>query len=155
MGKIIFRSSLQERGKGFSIIEVLCALGIMMVLLIVFFRIYSHRDNEIKCQVAKEELSLLNCALEYYYTANGTYPSGNQQSIEKNAVSLYDALSKASENFLLQHSWKLAGEKVMDPWGRPYVYKFSGKQGDNYLLFSVGPNGHIDESDLIDDIYSR
>ncbi|MDR2720717.1 MAG: type II secretion system protein GspG [Puniceicoccales bacterium] len=147
--------SFGKRSFGFSSVGVLCALGIMLVLFVVFFRTYTYRDNDIKHQIACEELSLLNCALEYYRTSCGEYPPGNQPSVDQNAASMYDTLAKISKNFLAGHEWKLSSNKILDPWGRPYIYKYSGKPGDNYVLFSMGPNGYIDECELIDDIYSR
>jgi type II secretory pathway pseudopilin PulG len=151
MGNVNFR----KHNPGFSSIGVLCALGIMLILFIVFFRTYVYRDNDIKYQIAREELSLLNCALEYYRTSCGEYPPGNQPSIDQNAASMYDTLAKISKNFLAGHDWKLSSNRILDPWGHPYIYKCSGKPDDSYILFSMGPNGYIDERELIDDIYSR
>ncbi|MDR1255436.1 MAG: type II secretion system protein GspG [Puniceicoccales bacterium] len=148
--KILGKSKL-----GFSTVEILCTIGTMLILFVVFFRVYVHRDNDIKYQKAREELSILNCALEYHRTFCGEYPVGNQQSVEQNAASMYAALAKNSKSFLAGHDWKLSSGKILDPWGRPYVYKCSGKPEDNYLLFSMGPNGYVDEHGLIDDIYSR
>ncbi|MDR3273737.1 MAG: type II secretion system protein GspG [Puniceicoccales bacterium] len=151
MGSVIYG----KRNLGFSPIEILCALGVMLILFVVFFRIYAYRDNDIKYQIAREELSILNCALEYYHSSCGEYPVGNQRSIEQNAISMYAALTKSSKNFLTGHEWKIASNKILDPWGRPYIYKCSGKPEDNYILFSMGPNGYVDEHGLLDDIYSR
>lgn len=151
MGNIKF----EKRKRGFSLTEILCILGIILVLFVVFFRVYIHRNNDIKYQIAREELSILNCALEYYHTACGEYPVGNHQSTEQNAATMFSSLSKNSKNFLDGHKWKLSSDKILDPWGRPYVYKYNGKPEDGYVLFSMGPNGYVDEHGLIDDIYSR
>ncbi|MDE6432187.1 MAG: type II secretion system protein GspG, partial [Opitutales bacterium] len=143
-----------KRNSGFSLIENLCILGVILILSVVFFRTYIHRSNDIKYQSAREELALLNCALEHYNNACGTYPLGNFQSTSENAASLYNALLKKSKNFLNGHNWTLSNDMLIDPWGRPYVYKYSGNPEDTYVLFSVGPNGHMDTRELIDDIYS-
>jgi type II secretory pathway pseudopilin PulG len=127
----------------------------MLILFVVFFRIYAHRNDDIKYQVVHEELALLNCALENYRTLYGTYPTGNDQSVDQNAASMYSVLANDRRNFLDGHKWKLLANKILDPWGRPYIYKCSGKSEDAYILLSMGPNGCIDEQELIDDVYSR
>jgi hypothetical protein len=75
--------------------------------------------------------------------------------VEQNAASMYSTLNKNSKNFLAGHEWKLSSNKILDPGGRPYIYRYSGKPNDSYILFSTGPNGYVDERELIDDIYSR
>lgn len=144
-----------RRRNGFSLVENLCVLGIILVLSVVFCRTYIHRSNDIKYQSAREELALLNCALEHYNNTCGTYPTGNFKTNSQNAKSLYSALQEKSKNFLNGHNWTLLNDMLIDPWGRPYIYKYSGSADDTYILFSVGPNGYVDTKELIDDIYSR
>jgi type II secretion system protein G len=151
MGSFNFR----RRNSGFFLVEILCLLGIMLILFVVFFRVYVHRNDDIKYHNAREDLSILNCALENYHTLTGEYPPGNLQSMEQNAVSMYSALVKDPNDLLGSHKWKITANKILDPWGHPYIYKFSGKAEEIYILFSMGPNGYIDEHELIDDIYSR
>jgi hypothetical protein len=110
-----------KRNLRFSPIEILCALGVMLILFVVFFRIYVYRDNHVEYQIAREELSILNCALEYYHTSCGEYPVGNQRLIEQHAISMYTALTKSSKNFLTGHEWKIASNNILDLWGRPYI----------------------------------
>jgi type II secretory pathway pseudopilin PulG len=31
---------------------------------------------------------------------------------------------------------------LIDPWGRPYVYRQPGQQGADYDLYSLGPDGN-------------
>ncbi len=144
-----------KHNNGFSLTENLCILGIILIISVVFFRTYTHRNHDIKYQSAREELALLNCALEYYNSVCGTYPIGNLKTNELNAASLYNSLLQKSKKFLNGHNWTLLNDMLIDPWGNPYVYKYSGNPEDTYILFSMGPNGYIDPKELIDDIYSR
>lgn len=155
MGNTTLGKKLNPHYRGFSLVEILCILGIMLIIFVVFFRTYIHRSDDIKYQAAREELSLLNCALEYYNTSYGLYPTGNSQSNEQNAINLYNSLTKRSKNFLTGHEWTLSKGMIIDPWGNPYIYKYSGQPEESYILFSMGPNGYIDTKELIDDIYSR
>lgn len=144
-----------KNNHGFSLVENLCILGVILIIFVVFFRTYINRNHDIKYQKAQGELAILNCALENYNKLCGTYPMGNFETNNQNAVNLYAALSQKSQSFLKSHKWKLSNEILIDPWGNPYVYKYSGNPDDNYVLFSMGPNGYIDNKELIDDIYSR
>lgn len=144
-----------KRNNGFSLVENLCIVGVILILSVVFGRTYIHRNNDIKYQYAREELALLNCALEHYNNTCGTYPPGNFSSNAQNATSLYNSLQQKSKNLLNGHDWTLLNGMFIDPWGRPYIYKYSGNPEDTYILFSVGPNGYTDTKELVDDIYSR
>jgi general secretion pathway protein G len=36
----------------------------------------------------------------------------------------------------------------VDPWGKPYVYRFPGTQGTDYDLYSFGPDGREGNDDI-------
>jgi hypothetical protein len=59
------------------------------------------------------------------------------------------------DSFADRHKWSVLEGKILDPWGNPYVYRCKSEDDVLYKLFSMGPNKHIDEGELIDDIYSR
>ena len=78
-----------------------------------------------------EKLKQLEQSLEMYMLDVGRFPSTNE--------GLQALVSKPSG----ATGWNgpyLKGEVPMDPWGRPYNYKFPGQRGE-VDIFSYGQNG--------------
>jgi general secretion pathway protein G len=46
---------------------------------------------------------------------------------------------------------KLLKKALLDPWGHPYVYRCPGRNGSDFDLYSIGPNG-LDDNGGGDDI---
>jgi type II secretory pathway pseudopilin PulG len=130
-------------------------MAIVAICFVLFRVAYGYRDESIKDNVAREELALLNCAIEVFKSENGHYPVCGSQSVNSNAKELYNRLSTKDGSFVESHRWKIFDGKIIDPWGNPYVYTCESQDAGSYVLFSMGPNKHIDEDELIDDIHSR
>jgi prepilin-type N-terminal cleavage/methylation domain-containing protein len=143
---------------GFTLIEIFAVVAIVAVCLALFRVTFNYRSDSIKDNVVHEELTLLNCAIEAFKSATGSYPVC-AKSMNENAVELYRNLSLQQGDgpgFLsTYHAWKVVDGKLVDPWGNPYVYRCPREDAVSYTLLSMGPNGHIDEKELIDDVYSR
>ncbi|MDR1891254.1 MAG: type II secretion system protein GspG [Puniceicoccales bacterium] len=130
-------------------------MAIVVLCFALFKIVHNYQDNDIKSNMAQEELALLNCAIEMFKSDNGFYPICASPSVDLNAKELYGKLSTKINSLAGYHKWKVVNDMLVDPWGNPYVYKCISKDAPTYILFSVGPNGYIDENELIDDIYSR
>jgi prepilin-type N-terminal cleavage/methylation domain-containing protein len=140
---------------GFTLIEILAVVAIVAICLSIFRIIGSYRDSSIKDNVARSELALLNCTIEFFKSKNGFYPTCDAASVVENAKSLHMQMEPLMESAVGAHRWKVVNGMLVDPWNNPYVYRCKSKDSLAYILFSMGPNGHIDEEQLIDDIYSR
>ena len=149
-----------DRDRGFTLVEMLCVVGLVLVLIGCFFRYSERYSNKVRYIQAQEELAMLSGAVEYYRTEYGSYPCNEDTSGE----CFYKILAgdnKNKKNFVDGYDWAVVNDKVLDPWGHPYVYKYKmpsdGKSGSFYV-FSVGPNGKSETKDEIknnksDDVY--
>jgi prepilin-type N-terminal cleavage/methylation domain-containing protein len=144
-----------DRWCGFTLLEVIASVAIMAICLILLRVAYGYRDGSIKDNIAREELALLNCAIEAYKSEKDHYPVCGSRFVNSNAKELYNELSTKDGSFIEGHGWKISDGKIIDPWGNPYVYTCESEDAGSYVLFSMGPNRHIDEYELIDDIRSR
>ncbi|MDR2629150.1 MAG: type II secretion system protein GspG [Puniceicoccales bacterium] len=140
---------------GFTLLETTAVIAIIIICFVLFKVIHNYRSDDIKSNMAQEELALLNCAIETFKSDNGFYPTCTSTTINSNAKELYGKLSTKISSFAGYHGWQVNEGMLIDPWGNPYVYKCDSKDSPTYVLFSVGPNGHIDGPEIIDDIYSR
>ena len=143
------------RMRAFTLVECIAIIAILATCGILTKVALSYRTDSIKLNIAKQELALLNCAIEAYKSKTGNYPIAKSTSYVENAATLYSSLSQILTNLSGSHVWTLEDGKLVDPWGNYYFYKCDGPDSVVYVLFSFGPNGHIDEGELIDDIYSR
>lgn len=100
-------SGLYE-GKGFSIVELIVGLSIMAVLIGAGVGFYVGHVEKARVSRAKDELRLVQAALEEFKTRRGVYP--------------------ASAGELGEAGFPAAGDgpfelEAHDPWGRPYQYR--------------------------------
>jgi prepilin-type N-terminal cleavage/methylation domain-containing protein len=144
-----------KRGIGFTLVEILAVIAIIAISFVLVKVVCNYRDSNIRESTAREELALLNCALEIFKSENASYPVCGSQSIDANAKNLFGEISSKISSLATQHKWRVVDGKLVDPWNHPYVYKCASPDSQAYVLFSMGPNGYVDEVELIDDIYSR
>lgn len=140
-------------GRGFSLLEMvgimiiisLCAIGIQMA--------NAYYTTRVRTNMASQELSLIRNAVEEYRIQNGHYPLCPSSAFLINARDLLSAI-KPLPSFKSGHHWKIIDERIIDPWGNPYVYRCESETSLGYILLSMGPNGFIDGNETIDDIYN-
>ena len=122
--------------KGFSLIEVMVVVVILGILAaIVVPRIIS-RPEEAKIVKAKQDILVIESAMELYKLDNGVYPSTDQ--------GIQALVTKPSSEPIPQN-WKQGGylkSLPVDSWGRTYHYLDGGGHNpDGIDIFTYGANG--------------
>ncbi|MDR1173682.1 MAG: type II secretion system protein GspG [Puniceicoccales bacterium] len=151
----MFYSLKSKYNHGFTLLETIAVTAIIIICFVLLKVVYNYRSDEIKANMVQEELALLNCAIEMFKSDDGFYPICASPTVELNAKDLYAKLSTKINSFADSHRWRVIEGMLIDPWGNPYVYRYDSKDSSTYALLSVGPNGHIDGPEIIDDVYSR
>ncbi len=140
---------------GFSLIEVLIAVTLIVILTSVLLSVGDGTRAETKRRLAEAELAMLGQALERYRTEHGDYPLLSPGTVPE--VSMFHALTDPPGSFATEqlrtgppprgHPGGMPGQTViLDPWGQPYIYRYREQGADlwqrqGYILLSLGPSG--------------
>lgn len=118
--------------RGYSLLELLVALAILsLIIAIAAPRLIGYFEAS-KAKTAKIQIANLSTAMDLYYLSNGGYPTeqqGLKALVEKpEGANAWDGpyLNKA--------------DGIIDPWGRPYLYKQPGTHG-KIDIASLGADG--------------
>lgn len=133
----------RRRLAGFTLVELMLAMGVLAVLLALALPAYADYKERIKVKQAITEIGVIGVGVKDYYAENGHYP---------------ETLGRI-------------GQAMEDPWGSPYYYTdLSGKGAkgkarkdkklnplnSDFDLFSAGKDGvfktQISNKDSADDI---
>jgi general secretion pathway protein G len=126
----------RRRDHGFTLIEVLLVLVILVVLAsfaVVQFRGIQQRA---KLDTAKTQVGLCETALEHFQLSIGNYPTQAQG---------LPALRSRPQDLPDPSKWDgpyLQRDVPLDPWGNPYQYAIPGGHNrDGFDVWSFGPDG--------------
>ena len=109
----------RRRQAGFTLVELLVVLIILGLIAAFAAPQVIKYVGQSKTKAASIQIDSLGSAIDLFRLEEGRYPS-EQEGLE---VLVGGTLKKA--------------DALIDPWGRPYLYRFPGDNGD-YDLYSLG-----------------
>jgi general secretion pathway protein G len=133
------RDSIRRRRGGFTLMEVLLVLAILVILGSLAVGVFTGTQRSANINAAKGQVGLIDSALERYRFDIGEFPAD------------LTALRSMPPEVVDPNKWSgpyLNKEVGLDPWDNPYQYNPSGgRNTDKPDLWSFGP----DEQDGTDD----
>jgi general secretion pathway protein G len=134
--QIVLRNPMR---KGFTLIEVLLVLIILVVLGSMSVSMIGNTRQRAFTNTAKTQIGAFKANLDEYLLDNDSYPSSLQ--------ALRTMPGEANPN-----KWKaiIQQDPPNDPWGHQYQFQFPGQHNpDTYDLWSMGPDGQTGTADDI------
>ena len=126
------RDSKRNRQAGVTLIEMLVVLMIIgLFAALVAPRLFRKTDTA-RVTAAHAQINSFMTALGAYKLDTGTFPT-TEQGLQ--------ALRTRPSGMAQWDGPYLPQEIPVDPWGRPYVYKFPGEHGDEPDVISFGQDG--------------
>ncbi len=139
----------KARGKsGFSLVELLVAVTIMLVLAGTVAVNLMKEPGKARVARAKSDIATLKTAVRLYESDNFAIPT-QRQGLE--------ALVAKPTSEPLPRNWRAGGyidraDLPRDPWGNGYLYFAPGRNGEAFEILSYGsdaqPGGEGDASDI-------
>ena len=131
--------------RGFTLIEAMVVVVILGILAAVVVPRIMDRPDTARITKARQDIRVLEAALNLYKLDNHFYPS-TEQGLE--------ALVQPPSGEPEPRNWKQGGyidRLPVDPWGNPYQYLNPGEHGA-IDIYSLGADGQLGGSDLAADI---
>lgn len=155
------KPSPRQNAKGFSLIELLVVMAIVVILAAVSVGGLGYITKKQAYGTAELQINLLSKALEEYKLDNGEYPDPSSGSTPSNSlyIALYD--EGASETppqkiYLTEldpennnQAWTSGSGNnitIVDPWGEEYIYRIGSEpsaRNPDFDLISGGPDRRI------------
>jgi len=120
---------MKHRQQGFTLLEIIVVITIIAVLAAYIAPKVAGRADDARISKVKNDIQVLESALELYRLDNFTYPTSDQ--------GLEALVTKPSDSL---KNWKTGGyiKKLRkDPWGNDYQYRSPGRESE-FEIFSYG-----------------
>ena len=134
-----------SRSQGFTLIEIMVVVVILAILAAAVVPRIMNRPDEARITKAKQDIRVMESALELYRLDNFNYPS-TQQGLE--------ALVQRPAGDPPAPNWKAGGyikSLPKDPWGNEYQFLNPGVKGE-IDIFSYGADARPGGSESAADI---
>lgn len=134
------RNRKHDRRQGFTLMEVLLVLMILVVLASMAVTIFGGTQEQALKDAAKGQIGVFKTAISTYQLYAKSYPS-----------SLKDLVDKPSDSKLAE-KWHgpYLDRMPVDPWENEYKIAAPGKHNtESYDVWSIGPDGQDGTADDI------
>ncbi|MEO8497775.1 MAG: type II secretion system major pseudopilin GspG [Planctomycetota bacterium] len=121
-----------RRQQGFTLLEVLLVLTILVILGSTVTVFFSNAQRKANAKIALVQVKAVGQLLEEYHIDLGSYPTTSQGLA---------ALRTAPGDIADTTKWGgpyAKADIAPDPWSRPYQYESTG---DSFRVWSWGPDG--------------
>ena len=130
---------------GITLIEMLVVVTIIALFAAFVGPTMLKQGDKARVTAARAQINSFETALGAYKLDTGTYPSTDMG---------LQALRVKPENVNQWAGPYLPKDVPLDPWGRPYLYKFPGEHGDEPDIVSYGADGQPGGDGINADIVS-
>ncbi len=134
----------RKREQGFTLIELLIVMSILALLAAMVLPNLFGQQWPAEVKAAKEQISLLETALDLYRLDVRKYPT-TEQGLNALRERPHDVSEKKWRGPYLKH------ELPLDPWGNPYVYRCPGERSE-YEIISYGADNQVGGEKVNQDI---
>jgi general secretion pathway protein G len=136
----------RRRGqRGVTLIEMMVVVTIIALFSALVLPKMFKRADMARVTAARAQMNGFLTALGTYKLDTSTFPT-TEQGLQ--------ALRVAPAGVPLWRGPYLPQDVPLDPWGRPYVYKYPGEHGDEPELASLGADGTPGGDEVNADIFS-
>ena len=132
--------SSRRRRSGFTLIEVLLVMVILVILGSLAVGMFSNTQRGANMKAARSQIGLWKTPIETYNLELNSYPPD------------LEALRSPPANLTNPQKWNGPYTESIpnDPWGNPYQYMVPGRnRPDSYDLWSLGEDGQDGTEDDI------
>lgn len=135
----------RNKQAGVTLIEMLVVVTIIALFAALVGPSLFGRADEAKRVAARSQINAFMTALGAYKLDTGVFPP-TEQGLQ--------ALRVRPENMPQWNGPYMPKDIPLDPWKRPYLYKFPGEHGDEPDLISLGADGQPGGEGINADIVS-
>jgi general secretion pathway protein G len=129
----LIRQPLRNHTAGYTLFEIMLVLGIIAVLVGSAIYMLVGNIDVAKEQRVDSDIEAISMQLRTYEMLNYRMPT-----TEQGLKALVDKPSTEP----VPRRWKQLMKSVpLDPWGKEYVYRNPGKNGQTFDLYSLGADG--------------
>jgi general secretion pathway protein G len=139
------RSRRRSRRAGITLIEMLVVMTIIALFAALVGPNLWKKGDQARVTAARAQIHNFMTALGTYKLDTGLFPT-SEQGLQALRVKPQEANQWAGPY--------LPQEIPMDPWGRPYLYKYPGEHGDEPDITCLGADGQPGGEGLNADIVS-
>lgn len=141
--KACAKAAKAARDAGFTLLELLVALGILVLLAAIVGPQVAGYLSRARTDTARVQLSAVASALELYALDNGGYPPPQ--------VGLRALIEAPTGATRWRGPYLTKADGLVDPWGKPYLYRVPGK-GRPFEIYTLGrdnaPGGTGEDQDV-------